>query len=165
MENKNVKYLLAFAVLAIWGLLGYRIYQKLNPGNDFFIPPPQEIFTAVTQTDSFTLLVNYRDPFLGTKLRVPEVPVAHTPPATRRASTVIPKPVSPPQVKPFPQIQYKGLIALKTGRKAALVNIDGKTMNWGWGESYRELTLLNIYEDSIRVRYGKAEKVILKGRQ
>lgn len=163
MENKNVRYLLAVAVLAIWGLLGYRIYQKMNPGNDFVAPPPPVLAVTEVEKDSFTLLVNYPDPFLGTRIPLPEAAPAPANPSN--STTVIPPKISsPPATAVFPQIVYKGLIALKNGRKAALATVDGKTMNWGWGENYEEMTLLDIQEDSIRVRYQEEEKTILKAR-
>ncbi|MEL6636635.1 MAG: hypothetical protein AAFR05_07780 [Bacteroidota bacterium] len=164
MDNKNVKYLLALAVCAIWGLLGYRIYQKLQPKSDFFLPPAPITFVAEGQQDSFTLLVNYRDPFLGGKLRAPEAaPAAAPSPANTQVSTRIPRPVNPRQNRPFPQVIYKGLIDLKDGRKVALTTAKSKTFNWETGETFAEMTLLAIYEDSIRIKFQESEKTILKG--
>ncbi len=163
MDNKNVKYLLAFAVCAIWGLLGYRVYQKFKPKNDFFLPPPTTAFIAEGQKDSFTLLVNYRDPFLGSKLRAPEAAPVAAAPTNTQVATNIPRPVNPQQNRPFPQVIYKGLIDLKDGRKVALTTAKGKTFNWETDEKFAEMTLLAIYEDSIRIRFQEAEKTILKG--
>ncbi|MBK8562385.1 MAG: hypothetical protein IPN76_03325 [Saprospiraceae bacterium] len=65
----------------------------------------------------------------------------------------------------FPAIGYKGNVKLKSGRMAAILSIGGSISNIGVGEKLEEVTLLEIYEDSILVRFQKAEKIILKARQ
>lgn len=47
----------------------------------------------------------------------------------------------------------------------AIITMDGSISNVGVGEKLHELTLLKIYEDSIRVKYQKTEKTILRNRQ
>jgi len=93
--KKNVKtYLLLALVLFIWGVIGYKVLSSITP-------EPEENTLAVTTTfkpqsikekDTFSIIADYRDPFLGTvkkktikkrkptvkKNTIPEITVAYT---------------------------------------------------------------------------------------
>lgn len=165
MEKQGTKYILGIALVAIWGLLAYRIYQKMNPDNSFFIPPANSfVLEDKTSIDSFKLLVNYRDPFLEDRLQLPQKEKIKP----RRQINVPVPPQQNIEVKKkapvqFPEINYKGSIYLKSGRKAALLTIDRQIMNLGLGESYNEIYLMKIHEDSIRLRFSGEERTFMKG--
>ncbi len=163
MEKQTTKYLLAIAVIAIWGLLGYRIYKKVYPDNDFFIPTTNDfVLEKNTAIDSFQLLVNYRDPFLGNKIKQRQQPIS-----TERQVNVG-KPtknfnLTKPKKATFPKLSYKGSIYLDSGRKVALISFNKHMVNLGLGESFEEITLLAIQEDSIRLGFKGQEKTFFKG--
>jgi hypothetical protein len=166
MEKNRTKYWLAAAMIGVWGLVAYRFYQRANPGYD--MPMPNALPASIANTtvkDSFSLLLTYGNPF--SMVEVPNKaprPVGNVP----QKVSAVPK---PPEIKPepkpvvFPEVSYKGSIKLKSGRTAAVMAIGGSISNLGVGEKLLEVTLLKIYEDSIRVKYQKTEKVILKARQ
>ena len=68
MKNKKLTYLLGAVVLAIWGLIIYRVYVAVK-GNDDDMPTGQvttskEPYNDYTiPRDTTRLLLNYRDPF------------------------------------------------------------------------------------------------------
>lgn len=160
MEQKNTKYLLALALLSIWGLLGFRIYNKMKPEQLHFTNEVDVLAEKpVVKKDTFQLLVNYKDPFLSEKL---EAKIAQ--PIRKAAPKRIAKTIASKKkvAQKFPKIIYKGNLKLKSGRKAVLVNIDGKTQNWGWGETISKMTLNQIYEDSIRISFNGTQQTFLK---
>ncbi|MFK8101600.1 MAG: hypothetical protein AB8G15_03715 [Saprospiraceae bacterium] len=163
MEKQSTKYLLAIAVIAIWGLLGYRIYKKVYPDNDFFIPPTSNFALEENiAADSFQLLVNYRDPFLEDKIKQRQKPTK----PERQVNVLQPTKkfnVAKSKKVTFPKLTYKGSIYLESGRKVALVSFNKQMVNLGLGESFEEITLLAIQEDSIRLRFEGQEKTFFKG--
>jgi hypothetical protein len=166
MEKNKTKYWLTVAMLGVWGLVAYRFYQRASPNNGVQTPTalPKMSGTAA-EKDSFSLLLTYGNPFASSD--APKRTTENNSNAPSKGTAVR----TPPEVKPeppmvaFPAIGYKGNVKLKSGRMAAILSIGGSISNIGVGEKLEEVTLLEIYEDSIRVRFQKAEKIILKARQ
>ena len=169
MKSSHTKYLLGIALLAVWGLVGFQLYSKMGNKNQAYIPFTEKpIEQLPQQRDTFALLANYRDPFLGKKLKRTKTNVSPSKVRSTKAKANPAKAVKPkPKPKPkksivFPKMIYKGHISLKQGREVALVNVDGKSLNLAWGERYGELTVTKIYEDSLKVSYQGEEQLILK---
>ncbi len=163
MKNQSTKYLLGLALLTVWGLLGFRVYQKYSPTQLSFHQPerPAPILTALP-LEPFSLLSNYRDPFAShppnqTAMVNPVRPTSKKPPAVKLQV----KEASPPAI---PELSYKGNIALKNGRESALLRVDNHLVNLGKGETYNELKLLQIFDDSIKVSFQGLEQTISKVR-
>lgn len=160
-RQEHSKHLLGLAMIVVWGLLGYRIYQKFNPAKVVYVRQAEPIKAVeVEAIQEYTLLVNYQDPFLDKKVPKtvpgkPKIPVA--PP--QRPS---PKPIK--KVVVFPKVEYKGRLKTKDGHSIALVRVNQSVFNWGKGDTYRKLELIHIYEDSIRISYRGVEKIIEKAR-
>jgi len=163
MEQKNTKYLLALTLVAIWGLLGFRVFNKMNPPKLQFVDNgivADEV--KILEKDSLSLLVNYPDPFLTGKLesKVP-INVAAIPRKTFPTAAVKVAPKKKQKIV-FPKLSYKGNVKLKNGRNAALVNIEGQIMNLGLGEKYESISLVQIYEDSIQINFNGHLRTYLK---
>ena len=158
-ENKQVRQFLAIALLGIWGLVGYKIYKKIHPDEITFVDPVPAIAvkSVAASIDSFSLSLNYTDPFF--KKSFPRN-------RTNSASIKLPKkkpvriPRRPAKPIPFPAVLYKGTV--RTDRSAALISINGKVRNMGVGEVLEEVTSLKIYKDSIRVKFKEENRTILK---
>ncbi len=170
MEKNRTKYGLMAALIGIWGLVAYRFYQRANPNFDL---PQDHAFQEEASDgglvqDSFSLLLTYGNPFsMAANTASQQKPFT----GTALPKATIPTPPKPPVPKPepkpivFPEIAYKGNIRLKSGRSAALVSIGGSIANLGIGETLNEVTLFKIFDDSIKVKFQKTEKVIVKARQ
>ena len=178
MEGKKVKYLLGLLLLGVWGILGYRIYQKRNPEVYTFEANAKAIaLESIPEVKPFQLDLDYQNPFLKAGIKEVKISRYSKPMATssnfvssrrRRveASSVALRKKMEVKAKPkkvvFPKISYKGNLKLKTGRQAALLSINGKTMNLGRGEQFEGLELVHIYEDSIQLKYESKMKTIEK---
>lgn len=145
MKNKKKIYVLLFAVILIWGILGYKILKGLNPltstnskanTNREFYPK------SIKQIHSYKLIANYRDPFLGKLVQ------------KLAANTTKTKP-SPSQLPatPFPAIVYKGLIApANKEEQVFLISIEGQQFFFKKNTTYNGVQLLK----------GNAQEVVLQ---
>lgn len=162
MKSNQTKYLLGIALIAIWGLLGMRIYSKYAKKNQ----PVQLAATAavpivIAEAQAFQLTKeSYRDPFLDQKLKKAKMPTANT----RNINSSRPKVVKRSKPIKFPAIAYKGHIVLQSGHQAAVLKVGPELINLGLGNVFAEVRLLKLYPDSIRVEYQGMEKTILKAR-
>lgn len=166
MEKNTTKYFLGAAVFAIWGLLLYRVYNKMRPQNDWR-PIPQEVAFSQSQNelDSFTLSLDYKNPFNVGKVRTaPRVMLADNAASKTVSNKLSKKKKEKPKPIPFPKVNYKGNISLKNGRTVALVKIENQMMNMEKGEEFEKVLLRKIYSDSIQVRFEGRDSVILKAK-
>ncbi len=165
MENKGTKYFLFVAMAAVWGILGYQVYKRMNPATEQnpLAEAVRDIRKTAAALDTFSIPLNYPDPFLKGIKQMPTRSTAITANRPKTAVNPVAKPApSPPKPVIFPVIQYKGTLRLKSGKTVALVAFDGKNVHLLQGEKHQEVELAKIYEDSIKVKFQKVEKTILK---
>ncbi len=143
MKNKKNIYILAPAVLIIWGLLIYKVVAGLNPS----VPEAKQIeqlgqFSPkeFEEAESFTISNDYRDPFLGTFEKKKRT--------KRRTKPTVQEPETP-----FPSVIYKGIISPKgKNEKVFLVQINGN----------QHLFKKNNIFDSVKLLKGNAKEITLK---
>lgn len=151
------------AVLAIWGVIFYKIYDKLK-GDDDESPAfalPKDRLPLAHAVDTFVLLANYNDPFAHESLRE-----THREGGTPAVAPV--KPAVKSIAKPLAaisdlQIKYLGMIRNNASKKkVALVMIDGKSSMLQEKQSSGDVTLLRILNDSLEVKIGSKKCFIRK---
>ena len=166
MNRKSTKILLGIAVLTIWSTVFYRIYKAIAPEDTTFLPTTSYNLAVEKKSkqDTFTLLANYRDPFLGQRSTYPKRSrsLSPSPPPKRIINTPPPKPVAtkpPKKRKPvkFPKVHYKGFVK-NHGVTKALVNVNGKSQNLKRGQEFENVRISRITEDSIQVMFQGAGK-------
>lgn len=160
LKNKKALYVLIPLVLIIWGLITYRIYESLKDDTPDYVMEPgsAEAVVEMLTPDTFSILADYRDPFLG-RAR------AARPKANPGKARKTPKPVvkKPEPVLRWPAITYGGMIRnQKTGKLIAMVKINGEDNLMAVGNIASAVRLVHVYPDSIKVALGKAEKVVVK---
>lgn len=142
MKSKTKTYLLLGAVLLIWGILGYRVVKAWIPDRDQVIPPipvgDLELDLPKAR-DTFSIVANYRDPFLG------NTPSTSSKPTTKHAITVAPIELTP--------VSYSGMVADQgSGHKLFFVNISGKEYMLQVGSEIEGVKLISGDAKSIRIR-------------
>lgn len=155
MKNKKNIYILLPIVLGIWGMVIYRLFSFSNP--DTNIPATASNFTfkpiEVKARDTFSIDVNYRDPFLGKMYSndVQKKNTSHVPKVKK--DTLI-----------WPNIIYKGLVSdSKEKKKVFLVSINGQTYFMNEKTTEQEVTLKKGNRNTIEVLYkGKKNKIGLQ---
>lgn len=162
--------------LAIWGFIGYKVYQYLNQDDDDIelAPVTTEAIKESMLPDSFVVFNNYRDPFLGdngkelfTSERISHssyspgnvsVNNKNKKPKTTQAP-VIPQAV----VNTWPAIVYNGMITnSSTNQSMGFVSINGVMNKVKAGESVGELKVISFNQSELVVQRGKEKKVISK---
>jgi type II secretory pathway component PulC len=151
MKSKKSLYILLAAVVIIWGLIIYRIITNVS----FSAKQPQiysnthQVETKQLVLDSFSIVANYRDPFLDKRRKLKT-----TKPVVKKTAIkkkIVEKPVKN-IIKPNYNIRYKGLIAKQSNNKSlAILSINGKEVLLRYKENYKDLTLLKILKDSVLI--------------
>jgi len=161
MKNKKtLTYALLAGSLLVWGLVFYKLFSYIggddspNANNKTITVPHQ-----IEKEESYTLIANYRDPFLG-KQEKSQGGEGGVNLIIKRKSVV--KVVKEPE-KPLDLtfISYTGMITNpSTKKKVALVTIKGKQSMVSEGEVLDEITFVKNYKDSIQISYlGKTAYV------
>lgn len=144
MKNKKKTYILLVVVLIIWGLLIYKFFSfasedvtSKNLDMELSVKA-----LAVTKRDTFSIDVNYRDPFLG-KMYMADKSVA-----LLKRKVKIKEPVV------WPAVIYKGLVSdTKDKKKVFMVIISGRTYLMKEKEIEQEVTLKKGDRESIDIKY------------
>lgn len=155
-KKRHLMIVLILGAAGLWGYIMYVVWDS------FF---KQEI-VQITQTvntqeknlssepDTFTLLANYRDPFLSEQVRKPEL-------VQKRVAQVVPSP--PKVIQPWPEVSYGGMIRnQQTNSQLALITVNGKSELVGPGVAYQDLLIRKIYKDSVELAFGKEIKMVKK---
>jgi hypothetical protein len=158
MKNKKLTYFLIAAVLGVWGIIFYRIFDAAGSGDNDLIPATEKTIKVAYDDfscpkDTTKLLLNYKDPF------------GLIPPKDTIKVKVLPIKNTVPDAKPamnWSFITYSGYIRNPASKKLiALVSINGQNMAMTEGEVKSQVKLLRNLRDSIKVSYGGKTKFIV----
>ncbi|MCO6147912.1 hypothetical protein [Flavobacterium sp. NRK1] len=159
--KKKINILLIVVVGGLWGTVGYRFINNYffnNTVNNITVGKTAYTTKLVTQRDTFLLENMNRDPFLNKM-----VSVATTEITSKRNTgnikkhTTFMKPVAIP--KYWPEIQYHGYMKSGKSNEVALLKINGQLLKLHKGESKENLTIQNVYKDSVAVVFNREKKV------
>lgn len=165
MKNKSVTYLLGAVVLLIWGLVFYRLFSAVNE-EDFSAPLSAYSGTKAveknTDSDSFELINDYRDPFLGQWSGSMQSSLGENRPKAPRKKVVksIPAPVTPPPID-WSFVSYLGTIHGKgSKKKLAILKLNDREMMVGNNDRIGDVTVLKVGKDSVLVSFQGVTKVL-----
>jgi len=151
LKNKKNIYFLLPAVIIVWGLLVYKIIGGLNPSaqeTKLIESIGQFKPKTITQTSSFTIKANYRDPFLGTfEKKKRKVIKRKNIPTVKKPSV------------PFPTIVYKGIVSPKgKNEKVFLIIVNGRQHMFKRSTVFNEVKLLNGNAQEITVVFQQQKQ-------
>ncbi len=156
--NKSV-YVLLPVVAIVWGLIAYRVVKYVGPGNTEIASPPVaevKFEPEKFEGDTFSILANYSDPFLGAPVPVKKITVV----------AQKPKPVTKPAPKPetpWPQVAFHGLIKNKDSKKTyALLTVNGKMKSFSEKDEWQGIKIIKADKDSVVLGYNKQKKSFRK---
>ncbi len=158
VKNKKLTYILLPIVIGVWGLIIYRIFAVASPDS----PTPRfadsQAEAASSQLpDTFHLLANYPDPFLGRIVQ--EKRFSSGKPVLKKEG---PKPVVKAQ-QAWPAITYVGMIKnQKSSKQLVMVQIDGVSNVMKAGDNAGGIALTRIFRDSVELAMGKDRKIVKK---
>lgn len=145
MRKKLLLVTLVIAVLAVWGLVGFRVWNLARPEVTQSVKTEKKTETHFVTKDSLRL--DYRDPFLESgkaKIVVPTEKVAAIP-------------ESPVQMPP---LKYKGMVKVKDGTVKALVENKGEIVPIAKGGMLEKVRIIEIEPEHILVRFGNETHLI-----
>ena len=151
MKKNHKTYLLVSLVLIVWGILGFKVVNSISPSTNVKLSTASSekfVPKAIKERDTFSILADYRDPFLGT---MPKKKVLGKP-----------KIVRPKKKKaPEKQIAYTGFITESTsGNKIFFVSIENRQYMMSIGDIQNEVKLIAGSKEVVKVRYSGINKTI-----
>ncbi|MHC0446338.1 hypothetical protein ACWA1F_13090 [Flavobacterium sp. 3-218] len=158
MKNKKNIYILLPLVLLVWGAVLFQLFSFTNPDETTAPDNPEFTFKPIkiNKRESFTINVNYRDPFLG-KMYVNET---NSKPQKKHATA--PKIAKQAEALVWPKIIYKGVIADSKGKNTLyILLIDNKTHYMKIGDTENEIFLKSGDKESIYVKYKGNLNIIM----
>ena len=163
MKNKSVTYLLITVVAAIWGLVFYRIFNATNEEENFPNQVAKPIKTTSTiEEDTFELINDYRDPFLGSMSssfdRITSRPMRRKVPTPQKTEPTL---ATPPIDWSF--VSYLGTIWNKqTNKEIGILKINGNEVMVASNDRVGEITVLKVVRDSVVIVYQGVKKGLRK---
>lgn len=160
MKNKKSLYVLLPAAGLLWGYIVYLVVSGMGGGGNIARPQGQPMAipdSLVLGQDSFSLSLDYEDPFLK---KTKPVIVNNTP---KRAPTASPKPnkvAETPSVN-WPTINYGGSITGAGSRKEVVILIIGnEEVLAKEGDVHKGVKINHIAPQAIGLEYKGAAKTI-----
>ncbi len=146
-SNKKTVLFLVVAVVGIWGTIAYKLIDKGSSGDIIIQTGNIENNTPESDTNEYTLLLNYGDPFFPSKKKV------------KGTVTTINKKVKKqkPVIK-WPAIKYNGCLSANENIRGHFT-YNGKSMILKPGDSIGNHSVLKeIYNDSVLITYNHEQK-------
>lgn len=146
-------------IILVWGFVFYQLYTY------FFSKPSianQETTYQVNEgeikRDTFFIVANYRDPFLGTKASVNNEAIKTN--NYTSTKTVISSKVT---TELWPSIEYHGMIKNNNSNKrVGIIKIDGKEFLVKEGDEKYDVKIIQIDKEEIKVRFQKENRTVTK---
>jgi type II secretory pathway component PulC len=139
-------------VLAIWGIIGYRIVSTIKPKAPNISQQNMDVAfnpNINTKIETFSIQLMDRDPFLGTLYNKKP-----SPSSTKHKST-------PPII--WPGITFQGIISKQNSKeKICILSINGQQHIMKAGKVIEGIKLLKINKKDILVSYKGQSKIIVK---
>lgn len=162
MKNKKLVYLLLFLTVVVWGMIFYRIFNYVNENSTPELSMKTKKIstdTAGVYMDTFNLILNYRDPFLGSNT------IQRNDEGKKTNSVITAKKQDTKEVKSstakWPVLSYGGIVKNEgTKNMVIILNINGKSHLMKPGEVIKDCELLNVYRDSATVRFNGETKTV-----
>jgi hypothetical protein len=144
MKKKRNTYILLVVVLLVWSMVIYRFFSYTGPEIPESAAPSTMSLKpiAIKKRETFSIDVNYRDPFLG-KMYLPV-----TSGKAKKKKHIVPEPIQ------WPQVIYKGIVSdNKNKKKVFMLIINGRAYMMKEKETQDEITLKRGNRQSITVKF------------
>ncbi len=165
MKNKKTLFILIPLNLFVWGYIGFVFYSSLNKKEQLVIRDnfPVQTGLALAETDTFSLALNYNDPFKDIFGGSNSLRYTGNISVNKTANPVKKNVKSNAVVVNWPSIKYGGVIKNPKAKKVlALVAINNKEYMLKPGEVKDSVKLIAVFRDSITVQYLKEKRIIKK---
>ena len=153
-DKKKLTYILIAGSLLVWGMVIYKLFSYIDGGDDSMTRHNSIVASPhiIEKEEEYTLLLNYRDPFLGkAEASLEKNNSGSISTKKKKVAKTIKVPEKPLDIS---FISYAGMITNPTTKKkVALVTIKGKQSMVSEGEVLDEIIFIKNYKDSIQISY------------
>jgi hypothetical protein len=157
--NKKLNYALLALVFTLWGGVMYKYFFKstneIETNLDSLVETPQTT-ALVIKKETYDLLLNYPDPFAIKKIKKTQKKKAFS-----IQKTI--KPVVRKKYVPWPILNYYGMAKNKqSNKKVAILSINGQSVLLSEKRTKHNVTMNDIYNDSVVVVFEGEKKTVAK---
>jgi hypothetical protein len=148
-------------VFLVWGIVFYQLYLYFF-STSTYVTEKAEVVVNVDEIkkDTFSIVANYRDPFLGENIRLTQSKTTNNQSSQPKVQkNIAPKPID----TPWPTIEYKGMIKNNNSEKrVGIVGLNNKEYLVKEGEVLNGVKFMVISKELIQVSFQKEQKTISK---
>lgn len=161
-KKKIALYVMLPLVIAVWGYIFFRIIDHVFSEPVFAVQQAaKKVDLDKIESDTFEIVADYRDPFLGGRKRV--VSSSRNSSFGNNSKANFTHKTSVKTQKKWPAIQYKGMIKNNDSKKkVGIAVVNGKEQIIKQGDVIQEITFLKITKKDIKVRFQRETKTINK---
>ena len=152
MNSKNRNIILGAVVIAVWGLIAFKIVSYFKSSSVVELPATNVFKSAgiKVKRERFALDASYRDPFLNEI----KVKTSKSDPYRQIEQVSTKK-----QVK-WPDIRFNGIIESSAkDKKVGILQIDKRVYLVNVGDSAAKVAVIGMFKDSLRLKYSNEIKV------
>ena len=150
MKSKVTTYILIAGVLVIWGIILWKVFSPKDDAPQIDMTPRKVV--AVEEVVD-TLMLNYRDPFLGA---IPTKPIVNI----RSVPLSVPMQIIEQEPPPEHRLRYLGQIT-RASTPHSLVEINGVLHTMRKGDTAEGYRLTTIWQDSVALKW-KNELLVIR---
>jgi len=143
----------------VWGVIIYKVIKVVKPDEPVVLQAKEDIIAQINHAgaDTFSIGADYRDPFLDKGYKKKKTTSSKITQKKKKR-----KQKKHPEIK-WPDIQYHGVIENQhTSKQIIVLSIDGREHLMYFKDSVKYVHILEIYEDSIQIRFNNQMKTFLK---
>lgn len=168
MKSKRIRYILVFLVIIVWSVIFYRIYNYVGEQKDF-IPDFSEQKLQQDKSsanDTFSIIANYRDPFLETGNYYEQ---STNKPIQNNTNNSIKiqndnLPASTATLR-WPSIIFGGIVVNKgSNQTVGLIKLNQIQYIVQTKQIVENIEIVKIFNDSIIIRFSNEIKTIKKSK-
>lgn len=148
-------------VFLVWGIVFYQLYLYFF-STPTYVTEKAEVVVNVDEIkkDTFSIVANYRDPFLGENIRLTQPKTTNNQSSQPKVQKNI---AQKPLDNPWPTIEYKGMIKNNNSEKrVGIVGLNNKEYLVKEGEVLNGVKFMVISKELIQVSFQKEQKTISK---
>ncbi|MBL4669091.1 MAG: hypothetical protein HRT73_08110 [Flavobacteriales bacterium] len=161
MKKKNTLYIMVPIVVLVWGFVLFQLFGSFFSSPNYAKETIEKIVNIdEIKKDTFSIIANYRDPFLGKKVRNKGRGNSRSNTSANSRKRI---PTQIKAEKPWPIVVYNGMIKNNNSdRRVGIVKVGGKEYLVKEKDVVAEVTILSINKNEVNVRFQKESKTITK---
>ena len=169
MDKKGWTRILIVIVAGLWAYNIYRTvenYQVQNESQESQRNLPPNFAPIMFNKDTFNLYLPNQDPFLKNQKwnrGTGQASVTYNSQNDNRTPRPLPTLPKPDPVVKWPSVKFYGYVMNhEDNRKLCMINISGRNYRLHAGESKENVEVINVYPDSVVVKFNEQLKTFLK---